>query len=291
MGGVTRSLDRPALADFLRRRREAVAPAEVGLPTGPRRRTGGLRREEVAQLAGLSVDYVVRLEQGRSSVPSDQVLAALARALRLSDDERDHLHLLAGTNPPVRGARHPHVRRAVLHLLDAVGDAGAFVCSDLGHLLAANPLAVSLLGRAPGGTTREESLVWRWFTDPAERQRVPQDDHGQTGRVWAADLRAASARHPGDPDVAALVGGLQRRSAEFRRIWGEHEVAVRRGDRKRLVHPQHGLLELDCEVLVMPEGDQRLVLLSAAPGSPEVDRLALLRVVGEQAMGPVPQRG
>ena len=288
---VSRTVDRPALADFLRRRREAVAPAEVGLPVGPRRRTGGLRREEVAQLAGLSVDYVVRLEQGRSSAPSEQVLGALARALRLSDDERDHLHLLAGTPPPVRGARHPHVRRGVLHLLDAVGDAGVFVSSDLGHLLAANALAVALLGRSPGGTSREESMVWQWFTDPAARARVPADEQDEAGRVWAADLRAASARHPGDSDVAALVSGLQQRSAEFRRIWGEHEVAVRRGARKRVVHPQHGLLELDCEVLVLPEADQRLVLLTAAPGSPEVGRLALLRVVGEQAMGPVPHRG
>lgn len=105
--------------------------------------------------------------------------------------------------------------------------------------------------------------------------------------MWAADLRAASARHFADPDVAALVGGLLRRSEEFRHVWSEHQVAVRRGSRKRVVHPQHGLLELDCEVLVMPEQDQRLVLLTAAPGSPEVDRLALLRVVGEQAMGPV----
>lgn len=284
MDRVPRTVDRAALADFLRRRREAVGPAEVGLPAGPRRRTAGLRREEVAQLAGLSVDYVVRLEQGRSSVPSDQVLGALARALRLSDDERDHLHLLAGAHPPVQGARHPHVRRGVLHLLDAVGDAGVFVTSDLGHLLAANPLAVSLLGRSPGGTTREESAIWQWFTDAGARARVPAEDHEQNGRVWVADLRAASAHHRGDPDVAALVDGLLRRSEEFRRRWSEHEVAVRRASRKRVLHPEHGVLELDCEVLVLPEQDQRLVLLTAAPGTPEVDRLALLRVVGDQTM-------
>lgn len=232
---------------------------------------------------------MVRLEQARSSTPSDQVLAALGRALRLSEDERDHLYLLAGSRPPIRGARHPHVRPAVLHLLDAVGDAGVFVTTDLGHLLAANPLAVSLLGRSPGGTTREESSIWQWFTHPAARLRVPEEDHDEAGRVWVADLRAASARHRGDPDVAALVGGLLRRSAEFRQIWSEHEVAVRRGSRKRVLHPQHGRLELDCEVLVMPEQDQRLVLLTAAPGSPEVHRLAMLRVVGEQTMSPPPQ--
>ena len=164
--------DRPALAEFVRLRREAFTPGDVGLAGGTRRRTAGLRREEMAQLAGLSIDYVVRLAQARSSRPSDQVLAALSRALRLSDDERDHLHLLAGAHPPVRGARHPHVRRAVLHLLDAVGDAGVFVTSDLGHLLAANPLAVSLLGRGPGGTAREESTIWQWFTDPAARAHV-----------------------------------------------------------------------------------------------------------------------
>jgi transcriptional regulator with XRE-family HTH domain len=277
-------VDRSALADFVRVRREALTPAEVGLAGGPRRRTPGLRREEVAQLAGLSVDYVVRLEQARSSKPSDQVLGALSRALRLSDDEREHLHLLAGAHPPVRMRRSQHVRPGVLHLLDAVSDAGVFVVSSLGHLLAANSLAVELLGQEPGGLRREDSSIWRWFLDPAVRVRSLREDHGQLGRVWAAELRVATSRHPGDAEVEAMVGGLLERSPEFRAVWVRHEVDVPRSRVKRIIHPEHGLLTLDCENFEIPEGDQRLVVLTALPGTPEVDRLGLLRVVGRQRL-------
>lgn len=277
-------MDRMALADFVRLRREALSPADVGLVEGPRRRTPGLRREEVARLAGLSVDYVVRLEQSRSSKPSDHVLGALSRALRLSDDERDHLHLLAGAHPPIRPGRSNHVRPGVLHLLDTVRDAGMFVVSGLGHLLAANPLAVSLLGQEPGGLKREDSALWRWFTDPTARARNPPEDHEATGRVWAAELRAATSRHLGDREVEAMVSGLHARSGEFRTLWARHEVQVQRSRVKRVIHPDHGLLTLDCENFEIPDVDQRLVLLTALPGTPEVDRLGLLRVVGRQRL-------
>lgn len=274
-----------ALADFVRLRREALRPADVGLAAGPRRRTPGLRREEVAQLAGLSIDYVVRLEQARSSKPSDQVLGALSRALRLSDAERDHLHLLAGANPPGRTSRSNHVRPGVLHLLDAVSDAGVFVVSSIGHLLAANSLAVTLLDSEPGGLAREDSAIWRWFTDPTVRHRHPVEDHDSMGRVWAAELRAATSRHLGDREVEAMVDGLLERSAEFRTIWARHEVEIQRSRVKRIIHPEHGLLTLDCENFEILDADQRLVLLTALPGTPEVDRLGLLRVVGRQRMG------
>ena len=277
-------MERTALADFVRLRREALTPADVGLAAGPRRRTPGLRREEVAQLAGLSIDYVVRLEQARSSKPSDQVLAALSRALRLSDDERDHLHLLAGANPPGRTGRSHHVRPGVLHLLDSVSDAGMFVVSGLGHLLAANPLAITLLDQEPGGLRREDSAIWRWFTDPAVRLRHPVEDHESMGRVWAAELRAATSRHLGDREVRAMVEGLLKRSAEFGAIWARHEVEVRRSRVKRIIHPEHGLLTLDCENFEILDADQRLVVLTALPGTPEVDRLGLLRVVGRQQL-------
>lgn len=277
-------MDRTALADFLRVRREALTPAEVGLAGGPRRRTPGLRREEVAQLAGLSIDYVVRLEQARSSKPSDQVLGALARALRLSDDERDHLHLLAGAHPPLRTRRSQHVRPGVLHLLDAVSDAGVFVVSSLGHLLAANALAVELLGHEPGGLRREDSSIWRWFLDPAARVRTPREDQEGMGRVWAAELRAATSRHLGDDEVEAMVDELLERSPEFRDFWALHEVDVPHSRVKRILHPEHGLLTLDCENFEISDGDQRLVVLTALPGTPEVDRLGLLRVVGRQRL-------
>jgi hypothetical protein len=204
--------------------------------------------------------------------------------LRLSDDERDHLHLLAGAHPPLRTGRSSHVRPGVLHLLDAVSDAGVFVVSSLGHLLAANPLAIALLGHEPGGLVREDSSIWRWFTDPTMRARTPPEDHESTGRVWAAELRAATSRHHGDGEVQAMVDGLLQRSPEFGSIWARHEVEVQRSRVKRIIHPDHGLLTLDCENFEIAGSDQRLVLLTALPGTPEVDRLGLLRVVGRQRL-------
>src|SRR3954447_9285120 len=137
-------MDRPALADFLRRRREALQPADVGLSVGPRRRAQGLRREEVAHLTGMSVDYYARLEQARSPQPSTQMLRALARTLRLSEDESDHLHRLAGHPAPDRTGSSTHVRPVLLRVIDQLEDCAAFVCSDLDEILAQNRLSVLL---------------------------------------------------------------------------------------------------------------------------------------------------
>jgi transcriptional regulator with XRE-family HTH domain len=145
-------MQRDQLADFLRRRREAIRPAEVGIADGPRRRTSGLRREEVAMLAGMSVDYVVRLEQGRSSQPSTQLLGALARALRLSDDERDHLFHLAGHRPPPADGVARMARAGLVRMLDLLGDTPAMVLSDLGEVLAQNRTALLLTGERPPAT-------------------------------------------------------------------------------------------------------------------------------------------
>lgn len=276
------SVDRPGLADFLRRRRERVDPRDVGLPPGARRRTPGLRREEVALLAGMSVDYYVRLEQARGPHPSAQVLGALARALRLSDDERDHLHLLGGQAPPRRSGRSTHVRPGLLHLLDRLDDAGAMVVSDLGEVLVQNALARALYGDESSLRGREASTVWRWFAQPGARDRSPEEDHDLQSRVWVADLRAAHARRRGDRDVEDLVQDLLRVSAQFRDLWEQHEVAVRRSGSKRVVHPAVGVVELDCEVLLTPEHDQSLVLLTARAGTAAVEQLALLRVLGTQ---------
>ncbi|MDI5939489.1 helix-turn-helix domain-containing protein, partial [Micromonospora sp. DH15] len=139
-------MQRKQLADFLRRRREAIRPAEAGIADGPRRRTAGLRREEVAMLAGMSVDYVVRLEQGRSSQPSAQLLGALARALRLTDDERSHLFHLAGHQPPPADGIARLARAGLIRLLDLVGDTPAMVLSDLGEILAQNRMSILLAG-------------------------------------------------------------------------------------------------------------------------------------------------
>ncbi|MEV8389138.1 MULTISPECIES: helix-turn-helix transcriptional regulator [unclassified Streptomyces] len=272
-------MQRDQLADFLRRRREAIRPAEVGLADGPRRRTTGLRREEVAMLAGMSVDYVVRLEQGRSSQPSTQLLGALARALRLSDDERDHLFHLAGHQPPPADGVARLARAGLIRMLDLLGDTPAVVLSDLGECLAQNRAAVLLTGDHTGFSGDRRYLAYRWFTEPAARAVCAPEDQEHQDRQLVADLRATVGRRSGDPTVAGLVDRLRAASADFRRLWAEHEVAVRRADHKTLLHPRVGRLTMDCETLVTP--DQRQLLLVLTPADAEArERLELLRVLG-----------
>ncbi|ALC18970.1 helix-turn-helix transcriptional regulator [Streptomyces pristinaespiralis] len=273
-------MQRDQLADFLRHRREGIRPAEVGIPEGPRRRTTGLRREEVAMLAGMSVDYVVRLEQGRSSQPSTQLLGALARALRLSDDERDYLFHLAGHRPPPADGVARLARAGLVRMLDLLGDTPALVLSDLGEILAQNRASVLLMGGDHTGLSGDRRyVVYRWFTDPAARAVHPPEEHEHQARQLVADLRAAVGRRHGDPTVAGLVDRLLAASADFRRLWAEHEVAVRRADRKTMLHPRVGRLRMDCETLVTPDQGQQLLVLTPADAEAR-ERLELLRVLG-----------
>ncbi|MEU6171931.1 helix-turn-helix transcriptional regulator [Streptantibioticus parmotrematis] len=275
-------LDRAELADFLRRSRERLAPADVGLSGGPRRRTPGLRREEVARLADMSVDYYTRLEQARGPYPSRQILGSLARGLRLTDDERDHLFHLAGQEPPRDRRTADHVRPGLLLILDRLDDTPAMVVSDTGDVLAQNAMSVALSGDAASRPPHQRNLLVRLFTDPAALDAVPPEDRADHVRAHVANLRAVAAARPDDPRVTALVRRLRERSPEFVAVWDEHEVAVRRRATKRFVHPVVGLLELDCEVLLSDDHAQRLVVLTARPGSESHERLRLLRVVGLQ---------
>jgi transcriptional regulator with XRE-family HTH domain len=272
-------MQRDQLADFLRRRRDAIRPAEVGIADGPRRRTTGLRREEVAMLAGMSVDYVVRLEQGRSSQPSTQLLGALARALRLSDDERDHLFYLAGHQPPPADGVARLARAGLIRMLDLLGDTAAMVLSDLGEVLAQNRAAVLLTGEHTGFSDDRRYIVYRWFTDPAARAVCPPEEQEHHARQHVADLRAAAGRRSGDATVAGLVDRLRAASGEFRRLWAEHEVGVRRADRKTFVHPRVGNLLMDCETLVTPDPGQPQLVLTPADAETR-ERLELLLVLG-----------
>lgn len=274
-------MQRDQLADFLRRRREAIRPAEVGIADGPRRRTAGLRREEVAMLAGMSVDYVVRLEQGRSSQPSAQLLGALARALRLSDDERAHLFHLAGHQPPPSDGVARMARAGLVRMLDLLGDTPALVLSDLGEILAQNRMSLLLTGDHTRFTGDDRYLVHRWFTDPAARAVALPEERENHARQLVADLRVVAGRRADDPEITGLVERLRAASADFRRLWAGHEVAVRRADRKVIVHPRVGRLLMDCETLVTPDlGQQLLVLTPADTASRE--RLELLRVLGTE---------
>lgn len=274
-------MDLQELAAFLKSRRDRIRPAEVGLPNGPRRRVPGLRRDEVAHLAGASVDYYTELERGRGAQPSPQMLTALARALRLTSDERNHLFHLAGHPAPPSHGPLGHVEPGLLGLLDRLTTTPAQVITDLHETLVQNRLALALLGPPPG-RGMSASFVYRWFTDPEARRIYPTEDAEKHSRAFVADLRAVSARRSGESDVTGLVAQLLRRSREFGQLWEEREVALRRVDHKRIVHPSLGVIELDCHNLFSEDGRQRLLWFSAPPGSAGAEQLELLSVVGTQ---------
>jgi transcriptional regulator with XRE-family HTH domain len=275
-------IDRTRLADFLRRSRERVSPAALGLPPRSRTRTPGLRREDVAQLAGISADYYARLEQGRGAFPSEQVVGALARALRLTDDESDYLHRLAGYPARGRARASTHVRPGLLLVLDRLTDAPAQVVSDIGQVLARNAMAEALFG-APAGPGRAGNTYWLMFTDPRHRARVPAADRAAVVAHHVANLRAVQARRPADPEVDGLIEDLLAASAEFREVWERHDVAVMLTNAKTIVHPQVGPLALDCEVLATASGEQSLILFTARPGTDAAQKLELLRVLGRES--------
>ncbi|HEX4009910.1 MAG TPA: helix-turn-helix transcriptional regulator [Solirubrobacteraceae bacterium] len=274
-------MDRDGLADFLRRRRDALEPVDVGLTAGPRRRTRGLRREEVAQLAHMSTDFYTRLEQRRGSRPSQQTTAALARALRLTPDERDHLFELAGHTAPPRAFRSDHASPGLLRVLASL-DTPAQIVSDLGVTLAQNAGAEALAGVQTGFTGPRRSMIYRWFTDQDTRRVHPEADHPEHSRIHVASLRAVHGRPGDDPEARELVERLLRDSDEFAALWERHEVASRAGTLKRFLNPLVGPLTLDCQVLTSQNITERLVVFTAAAGSPDADRLALLSVVAAQ---------
>lgn len=273
-------MDKKELAEFLRHRREMLRPRDVGLVEGPRRRTQGLRREEVAQLAGMSTDYYARLEQQRAPQPSVQITEALARALRLTLDERDHLFVLIGHNAPARFHRSEHVSPTLLRVLDRLDDTPALVLSDLGETLVQNRMAAALLGDASGHTGLARSAVYRWFTDPAERLRYPEEDRDRQSRAQVANLRAAHGLRGPTSRAGTLVRTLQKESEEFAELWERHEVAQRFEDHKTLIHPELGPIELDCQALFTEDQSQTLLVLTAPPRTEGHEKLQLLAVLG-----------
>ncbi len=277
-------MDRAALADFLRRRREGLQPSDVGLPAGARRRAPGLRREEVAQLAAMSTDYYTRLEQQRGPQPSVQMLGSLARALRLTDDERDYLYRMAGHDAPDRLTASTHVSPAMQRVFDRLDDSPALVLSNLGETLVQNRLAAALLGDRSGYTGLERSEYYRWFVHPeTERVHYPEDDRDRQGRAQVASLRVAYGAMGARSRAGELVRALLKASPEFVELWDRHEVAQRFQDHKTLIHPELGPIELDCQVLFTEDRSQCLLVLTAPPRSDGAEKLALLGVLGTQA--------
>ncbi|MGW1673030.1 helix-turn-helix transcriptional regulator [Streptomyces sp. NPDC002324] len=278
-------MDKKELAEFLRHRREMLRPRDVGLVEGPRRRTQGLRREEVAQLAGMSTDYYARLEQQRAPQPSVQITTSLARALRLTLDECDHLFVLIGHNAPARFLRSEHVSPTLLRVLDRLDDSPALVTTDLSDTLAMNPLAVALLGDQTRHTGLASSGYYRWFMDPAERLVYPEETHESHGRAQAARLRAALTAGSDTPRAARILTELQEHSPEFVRMWELQEVA-RYGDCKTLLHPELGRIDVDAQLLYTENRAQTLVVLTTRPGTESHSKLELLAVIGHQQLTP-----
>jgi transcriptional regulator with XRE-family HTH domain len=277
-------IDREGLAAFLRRRRESLQPEDVGLTRGARRRTGGLRREEVASLCHMSTDYYARLERATGPQPSEQMIAAIAQGLHLTLDERDHLFRLAGRTPPARGASSEHIGPGLLRILDRLHDTPAEIVTELGETLRQTPVGIALTGDASLRQGADRSVGYRWFTDPTQRTPYPPDEQAMLSRVYASGLRGLIAVRGPDSRAAELADLLLERSDEFREVWAAQEVGVRPPDIKRFDHPEVGPLELNCQTLLDPEQSHRLLVYTAAPGSDSHDRLQLLAVIGAQRL-------
>lgn len=269
---------------MVRRRRDAVTPDAVGLPPGTRRRAPGLRREELAGLAGISADYLTRLERGRATTPSTQVTAALARALRLDGEDRDLLYRLAGHAPPGSDVVPRHLPPSVQRLLDRLAGTPVAVYDAAQTLIVANAPYDALMG--PTSTWRgvERNALWRHLVGPGSR--VVHTPHEEDSLVASlvADLRLAVTRYPADPDLTVLVRELTDRSPRFVELW-ENESPRSPGEtmRHKLVdHPAVGRIAVDCDALVITGDDLRLLVYSAEPGTEDAERLALAVVLGTQ---------
>lgn len=269
------------LGTVLRAWRDRLAPAVVGLPPGFRRRAPGLRRDELALLAGISVEYVTQLEQGRATAPSSQVVESLTRALRLDPAEREHLFRLAGLRAPGAGVVSRYVTPGVRRLVDRVQDAPVSVWDATWTMLLANDAWMALFGALRDQS--ERNLLWRHFVLGTSPVRHDPDDLVAYEIALVTDLRAAAADHPADEEVRSLVAGLLAHSERFAALWGTEVVGRHVSGRKTVVHPSVGEIAVDCDVLTVPgAGDLRVVLYTAEPGSDAAGKLALLTVVGTE---------
>ena len=276
--------NRLRLGDFLRRRRENLSPADVGLPAGGRRRTPGLRRDEVAALAYISAVYYERLEQGRGAVPSATVLAGIADALRLTADERHHMYTLAGQAPPAiaggssGAAGNGDIDPGLEYVLRAMEETTpASITDDLSTVLAQNWLNRELFGEFTALPGYGPNLIWRWFTSAEWRHYLePADQHEGTSQFYVADLRGAIGRRGHDSAAIALVDDLRQASEEFARIWDQHNVSALYCTTKTMHEARVGRLDLDCAVVTSPLSQQRLLLLRPVSGTPAKERLERL---------------
>jgi transcriptional regulator with XRE-family HTH domain len=268
----------------VRRWRDRISAETVGLPTGGRRRAAGLRREELAGLAGISVDYLIRLEQGRATSPSAQVLEALARALRLSDAEREHLFRLAGQTAPGTGVVSSRVSPSVQRLLDRLANAPVAVYNAAWTLIVANAPYEALMGETSSWSGIERNALWRNLVGPGSRALHTPHERAEFEAGLVADLRLTAARYPADRGLRRLIGELRAQSPRFAELWDSGDVAHHAAVHKVIEHPAVGRIALDCDTLIVTEDDLRIMVYTAEPGTVDAERLALAIVLGTQAL-------
>jgi transcriptional regulator with XRE-family HTH domain len=264
--------------------RDRVTPAEVGLPAGGKRRAPGLRREELAHLAGLSVDYIVRLEQGRSDSPSGQVLTALARALRLSDAERNHLFVLAGEVEPSPGRLSAYIPPGVQRIVDQLEGAPLCVTDASWTVISWNPMFAALIGDPSPWHGRWRNIVYRHYVDPGDRVVMTPEQQENFRNAMVTDLRASLARYPRDADLRALIEELRAGYDDFAQRWDQPVVGFHQSEQKTIRHPEIGTFDIDCDILAVPSSDLRMVVYTAAPNTEAAEKLRLLSVIGLQAL-------
>ncbi|WP_442806277.1 helix-turn-helix domain-containing protein [Streptomyces sp. NBC_01317] len=282
-GGMTKG-GATGFGQAVRRWRDRVAPGTAGLPAGGHRRAAGLRREELALLAGISVDYVTRLEQGRATNPSAQVVEALARALRLSSEERAYLFRMAGLVPSGPDTVPAYLTPSVQRLLDRLVGSPVGVYDAAWTLLLANPLYAALMGDPSGWRGHERNGVWRNLVGPGSRVRHTPEARRSFEAALVADLRATAGRYPADRQLRRLIAELRAESDRFAELWDTGVVGRHEAARKTVDHPDVGPVTLDCDVLTVAGSDLRLMIYTAEPGTEDADRLALLAVLGTQKL-------
>lgn len=266
-----------SVASYLRLWRARLQPADVGLPDAGRRRTRGLRREELASLAGISVDYLIRLEQGRAVSPSPAVLAALARALRLEPEERDHLYVVAGHAPPKRTNVCSDVTPGVRRVVDRLGDVPVAVYDAAWTIIYWNRLWAALMGDPSVLSGRERNLLWRAFTRSATRVTRSPQEVSAFQQAAVADLRRATGNYPGDLRLQGLVADLRQASPRFDELWQRGILTQPDTGPKTITHPELGSITLDCDVLTVAGTDLRVIVYTTDPASPDAEKLELLR--------------
>ena len=269
---------------MVRRWRDRIAPEAAGLRIGGRRRATGLRREELAGLAGISVDYLTRLEQGRATSPSGQVVEALARALRVSDDERELLFRLAGLVAPGRDAVSTRIAPSVQRLLDRLSGNPVAVYDATWTLIVANPAYDALMGETTSWHGIERNGIWRNLVGPGTRALHTAQEQAEFEARLVADLRLTAARYPADRRLQRLVADLRAQSPRFVELWEADSAPPHQNRHKIVDHPEVGRIAVDCDVLVVAEDDLRLMIYSAEPGTEDAERLALAIVLGTQAL-------